>query len=164
MNKQLLVFASVLFAVLFIGVLSVLLYGINSKALDAGEDALSVMDSNVYKLPLKRGEKITVSGQELINIIHYYANVDTNYYSTENYSGTNNPSNVIEFDVQKLGVSVKYTESSYSFGTGSNIIKYNKNNDYNENSYEIDLYKQYVIRASELDANNKVRYDVYYYY
>jgi hypothetical protein len=73
MNKQLLMVGTVIMAVMFIGVLAYFVTGLNAKSLSVKDNTTKIFDnSNAYDLS-KYVDK-TISGQEVINIVEYYAN------------------------------------------------------------------------------------------
>ena len=78
MNKQIMVLASVIFAVMFIAVISLLVSSMNSKGLNTSGEANSTFDvaSNAYSFDSYNGR---ITGSELINLIHYYSRVKDGY-------------------------------------------------------------------------------------
>lgn len=71
MNKQLITFASILLAVLFIGVLSVLVFSLNTNITNTSNNMNSIMDKELYSLSDYVGK--TITGQELINLLEYHS-------------------------------------------------------------------------------------------
>ena len=73
MNKQIITIASILFAVMFIGVLALIVMSVNNKTVDTETEINSLIKTeNAYDLEDYVGK--TIKGTELINIIEYNKN------------------------------------------------------------------------------------------
>lgn len=150
MNKKLLIVAGIVFALMFISVLSIIVLNLISKGKDSTEDTNTLFNNNaVYDLS-NYDNKVVTGGEVLELIDYFYENQDTQL--KVNDIGVMVPTKTSEICLIEVGTRGAFQKTSstglieYNKGSDKLYAKANNSNTFNKNinSTYTDTYKNII--------------------